>query len=1068
MDDQSLTHDDAAQKKKDNKQNGGDISKVSTPTYNPAALLNPKAAAKRAREGSEAKEKYGNGSPAHGLTASDEDSNVGQRSLIENMYGVRNREAQPVKKRRVDSDEDSQKKSSKGPVGPIRNDTEIGKYLKEKRDQGAREAGPPQAIDLTADDDDDVILTHSTGPDPNEEVCMGMLQAKINADRVPAASSFALGTVRTAWPSSKISMTQHPGEPRVLNMVDRNGNRFGKLDLRTADALAPLITGKHTTKLRWQAILVSRKRKPNEQPGDQISDLLDVQIYLYVPRKLVAGIGKNLSQKQVFLSNPLNPEPRKEVVNPHVPKMTFIPKTTVYNRLPQDSSSYSQRTVEEIRNDVQTMFDSLAKVEDLPEMEPNMAIIKTPLMSHQKQALHFMTRQETALVLDETSPDGSNPLWKSQITKTKTKVWYNVITGHEVKTLNPALGGLFADMMGLGKTLSILSRVVETIEEAREFGDTVLPRELEGTTAVRNTRATLIVCPKSVLSNWDEQIKAHLKSKKISYFVYHGSNRTQDLDELDQYDVIITSYNIVGVEHTNANSQYKALGKLNWYRIVLDEAHTIRNQGTAYFKSACALHSKRRWAVTGTPIQNKLDDLGALIKFLKVPPFGEQGAFEKYIFAPFKTADPQALDNLRLLVDAITLRRSKEKIDLPPRDEQIVRLDFSDAEQALYEAFAKDSRAKLNAITGRRGLGGKGYAHVLAAITRLRLICAHGRELLSNEDLRTLEGQTFATAIDLGAEDEDKPALSEQQVYDMFYLLRESGMNTCSRCPKIICGENETEAYPDPEQESDDDDLVGYLTPCYQILCPACIKAFKAEVAGRATKDAFATCPICDQYIRIAFFPLRRTLIDADQARREALHLNPSGAKNGGNYDGPHTKVKALISCLLAHSAESAAIPTEPPVRSVVFSGWTQYLDLIEIALRDAEIGFVRLDGKMSVSARSAVMERFRTDASIAVILVSIRAGGQGLNFTAASNVYMMEPQFNPGVEMQAIDRVHRLGQRRAVAIRRFVMAGSFEEKIVELQRKKMELAAAAMARGKLTKAEEAKKKLEDLRSLFR
>ena len=123
----------------------------------------------------------------------------------------------------------------------------------------------------------------------------------------------------------------------------------------------------------------------------------------------------------------------------------------------------------------------------------------------------------------------------------------------------------------------------------------------------------------------------------------------------------------------------------------------------------------------------------------------------------------------------------------------------------------------------------------------------------------------------------------------------------------------------------------------------------------------------------------------------------------------------------------------------------------------------------MSVPARTRVLEQFRSDPSISVVLVSIKAGGQGLNFTAANKVFMMEPQFNPGVEMQAIDRVHRLGQTRDVEIRRFIMQDSFEESILEIQRKKMELASTAFKEGKrMTKQDEAKKRMEDLRSLFK
>lgn len=1066
---------ETARKQKADKSNEAATPQPPTRRFDPTALLNPKAAtsAKRARENGKSKDVQSNHSISDGAASDGDNGTPGVGSMIERMHGVTNREAAPQKRRKMDDADSEDGKKHKGQftggtkVGPI------SEYMQKKRDEGQAEAGPPLtpngAIDLTADDDDDdVMVVSATGPDLNKEVCLGMINTMVMAYRVPSASNAVLDRInQDKWPPSRINLVQDRAVPMKINCIDKNQAQFGMLEFKTASVLSVLLTGRHINKIRFQGFLAQRDRLPGENPGDHISKAFNANIYVYAPRSKVELIGKTLSQKQVFLYEPLGAglERDKEIVNPHVPKTDYIPKASILQKPPQFAGAYTIRTVEEIRNDVQTMFDTLQSAEDLPELEPNMSLLNTKLMPHQKQALYFLMKQETQKVLDATSDEGTNPLWKAAIKKDLSKIWYNVITGQEVKVLQPSLGGLFADLMGLGKTLSILSLICSTIVEARTFGDEALPDELEATRAERNTRATLIVCPKSVLSNWDEQIKAHLKRNKINYYSYHGSKREQDLDELDQYDIVITSYTTVNSEYSFSNSQYKALGKLNWFRIVLDEAHMIRNQTTGVYKATCALHSKRRWAVTGTPVQNRLDDLGALIKFIQVKPFDDATAWDKFVMAPFKNADPQALNNLRLLVDSITLRRGKEKIDLPDRKEMIVELEFDEAERALYEAFARDSRQRLKAMTSTRGLGGKGYAHVLASITRLRLICVHGKDLLSTEDLKLLEGQTYASAIDLGDEDDDnKHVLSEEQLYSMFHLLRDSGMNSCSRCMKEIGAVTYDAIDEDPDRQ----DLLGYMTPCYQVICSDCIDEFNKEVNARKTVDNYAKCPICEQYIKASFSPLYQSKLDADIERRQDLRRNPR-SKNDGNYSGPHTKVKALITDLHAHQAASAVMgPGEPPIRSVVFSGWTGYLDLIEIALNDAGITFLRLDGKMSVSARSRVLEQFRTDPEVTVILVSIKAGGQGLNFTAANKVYMMEPQFNPGVESQAIDRVHRLGQKRDVEIKRYIMKDSFEEKVVELQKKKLELAKTAMAKGKLSKGDAAKKKLEDLRSLFR
>lgn len=157
-------------------------------------------------------------------------------------------------------------------------------------------------------------------------------------------------------------------------------------------------------------------------------------------------------------------------------------------------------------------------------------------------------------------------------------------------------------------------------------------------------------------------------------------------------------------------------------------------------------------------------------------------------------------------------------------------------------------------------------------------------------------------------------------------------------------------------------------------------------------------------------------------------------------------------------------------MNSVVFSGWTTHLDLIEIALNHCSppLLFTRLDGRMTRRERTRALDTFREDPSIPIILVSIAAGGLGLNLTSGSHVYVMEPQFNPAAEAQAVDRVHRLGQKREVVVSRFIMHNSFEEKMLELQRKKTQLAEMSLSKEKLGKGEEQRKKMEDLRSLFR
>ena len=989
----------------------------------------------------------------------------GQSSLIERMHNVTEQDERPVKKRKTEEedfegDDEQSKAAFRGGNGG-----ELGEYVKERRKEGKEHLGPINAVvDLTGGDDDDVVLVRDAA---DKEVCYGRLDhAKVQAHLVPNPSPKSTLLGRNDWPAMKIKLHRFPGKDNIIRVLDPTGKDFGNVDVRTSLGLARIMDSKNP-RFRTQARLNLRKRKLDEYPGKECSEYLDMTLNLYGPKSSAVKIGRFLSQKQLYLRAPFSVDAGIEVFNPQAPNVA--PRTSLPGMSAglTTSAGYISRTVEEIRSDVIGMFDSLEKSENLPEMEPDPRVL-TPLLSHQKQGLHFMTTKEQERVFSDEE-EGNSSLWRLKLRPNGQRMYYNIITGHEERVKPPeVLGGILADMMGLGKTLSILSLVVGSLSEAQSWAELAPPESTTDIPLVRNSKTTLLVSPMSTMTNWEEQITAHIAPGTLSYYVYHGGNRKQDINFMSQFDVMITTYSTVSSEIFGRGKKKDAspLAQINFFRIVLDEAHMIREQSTRQSQAICTLSAQRRWAVTGTPVQNRLDDLGALIRFLRVKPFNEKHGFAQFILSPFKNADPEILPKLRLLVDSITLRRLKDRIDLPPRHDQVVRLPFSEEEFILYEWFAKDSDNKMRIIASenKKSLGGKSYVHILRAIMRLRLICAHGRELLSEDDLKITEGFSMNNAIDL-EDEEEKPVLSPRQAYEMFMLFKETNGDNCAQCARKI-GPKET----DLESAPCSNEAIGYMLPCYQIACKDCFPDVKKSLEQKGismtdTQQRF-TCPYCEQYVRTSFFELTQQGIDNAEEERQEARENPRKAKIMGRYGGPHTKTRALIGSLKQSHAESKDL--DRPIKSVVFSGWTSHLDLIQIALEDNGIKFARLDGKMARNKRTAALDAFRDDPSTTVFLISIGAGGLGLNLTTGSKVYIMEPQFNPAAEAQAVDRIHRLGQTREVTTTRFIMENSFEEKMLELQRKKQNLADLSMNRGKLDKAEAAKQRLEELRSLFK
>ncbi|KAK5175504.1 uncharacterized protein LTR77_000643 [Saxophila tyrrhenica] len=1067
----------------------GSDAKPSPVRFDPRALLNPKAAVgrlKMAVDGDQAEQQaLGSDIRDDSNPIDAEDQGPGLSSMLEKQYGVTERESALVSRKRNTpadgEDEDEQQRKKSKAKFDVSTDGIISDHMKAEREKTAAESGPAKTtIDLTNDDDDLVVVSENRVAD-SREVCLGKISVKAGAFRIPRGSrNSKSGVPNDFWPMMRVFFRRPNVQTQIVDLIDRpqesaTAIAFARLDHAAASAILPLIDGSHVNKLRLKMFVDPIRKQNGEYEGCKISRPINISIILFAPRDKATRIGVMLSQKQLFLSvPPAGMVGRIEYWNPQVPEE--YASSNKVARKPQRSSGPSYgvaRTEEQMRREAEGILDELFNLADeIPEMEADGTKITTPLMTHQKQALHFLTTRERAdgesagVSTGVSGGDSAASLWKSR-QGNRGEVWYNVITNHELREKPPPVrGGILADMMGLGKTLSILALLTSTMDEAARFGGETPSADLED--IVRNSKATLIICPKSVLSNWQEQVKQHTKKRLLQIYCYHGPARTQDFDELANYDIVLTSYSTASSEFSDPAKRRNALGSIQWFRIVLDEAHQIRTQNTQFFQSCRALAAQRRWALTGTPLQNSVSDIGSLVRFLRLKPFDDGTSFAQHISGPIKRGgNKDAVGHLQMIIHGITLRRTKERIDLPERREDIVRLDFTEAEAIDVHLFSRTANRDIRIMSKSR-FRGKSYAHMLKSIGRLRAYCAHGREMLHEDDMKELEGLTASTAIDLGDEPdeenkEDGTFIAERHAYETLHMMTESETDTCTKCGRKVCdAKDDPEANPASNEESSDEDdssdegdardVLGYLTPCYHLICPSCKDDHVALTLPKLRVDHYHHCPHCEQYVRFGLFELRRSALKAMLDSRRKLSKRKGKAQwDESNYSGPSTKVKALLDDLRKNEAETASLGIdEPPIRSVIFSGWTTYLDLIEVALDDANIGYARLDGSMGLKARASVIETFKADPAVTVLLVSIKAGGQGLNFTAASRVYMMEPQFNPGVEQQAIDRVHRMGQKRPVEIKRYIMRTSVEEGILRLQEKKNNLAKVSLDKKKV------------------
>ncbi|KAF9890716.1 hypothetical protein FE257_005582 [Aspergillus nanangensis] len=1005
------------------------------------------------------------------------DADVRHRGLIENVYGVEQRAIPPYKKLKTENNEDERGRRGNFAAG---RDNGMGKWMKEGQTNSESSVpATPDVVDLTLDasagtnDDDEIQVTGSNNLSV-QRVCYGKLDPMVQAFMVPKPVAQPFGDSAHDWPSMKLSTHRQRGQGNQrIDVADPHGKMFGAIDARTAAVIVPLLDSP-ALQVDLTARLNVRKRLPNEIPWAPCSALYQVTITLYGLRKDADLVGRQLGQNNIWLGVPFSVEAGVPVFNPHAEmrraQQAFLPAVAARGRA--SSVNYEVRTVEEVNDAVMKMFDQLQSADNIPEMETPSSLL-TPLLRHQKQALWFMTEKEKPRRFGPKEED-NNSLWRGEVRSNGAKRYREIISGMVMDEEPPqTLGGLLADMMGLGKTLSILSLVVSSLGQSREWAEMPPDSELvQSQPGIRNTKTSLLVVPLSTVNNWVQQIKEHLKEDAVSYYIFHGSSRTTNVDELSQYDLVITTYSIVLSELSGRGSRrgVSPLTKMNMFRIVLDEAHTIREQSAAQTQAIFKLNSQRKWSVTGTPIQNRLEDLFSVTKFIGLFPYDDRGRFGMHILSRFKIGDASVLASLRVLVDSFTLRRVKDKIDIPARQDKIVTLNFSEKERQLHEFFRQESNVMMRVIAGedKTKMKGRMYHHILKAMMILRQVSAHGKELLDAEDRERIKGLSVQDAIDLEEGGSDASyGVSDKKAYEMFTLMQESSADACAICSKRL---------EEPSSDSGTTDRgtsIAIVLPCFDVLCPDCFsgwkQAFDAKDGGSSLQDI--KCQVCDGWIPVSYSTITIGGLQEYTMEQAQAKNSRRQAKTLGEYEGPHTKTNALIAQLLETADESKELERlgEPPLKSVVFSAWTSHLDLIEIALKDNGItSYTRLDGTMTLAARSKALNQFHSDDQMTILLATIGAGGVGLNLTSASNVYIMEPQYNPAAVAQAVDRVHRIGQTREVKTVQFLMKGSIEEKIFELAKKKQQLADLSLNRGKLDKKEVQEQRMKEYRGLFK
>ncbi|KAF2486081.1 DNA repair protein, RAD5 [Neohortaea acidophila] len=760
-----------------------------------------------------------------------------------------------------------------------------------------------------------------------------------------------------------------------------------------------------------------------------------------------------------------------------------------------------------------------------PEAEPA-ASFDMDLRKYQKQALHWLMSKEIASTQDHKE-QSMHPLWEEYHWPSKDVDGKDlpIVAGVDAFYINPysgeisldfpvqeqnCLGGILADEMGLGKTIEMLSLIhthtspeqkaaMNSSGERRLDSVNSLPRLPKSSASVEPAPATtLVVAPMSLLAQWASEAEKASKHGTLKVMMYYGAEKTANLQTLccaanaasapnviiTSYGVVLSEYNTVASSFVGNRGSHGGLFSIEYFRVILDEAHMVKNRQSKTAKACYELSAIHRWVLTGTPIVNRLEDLFSLVRFLRVEPWSNFSFWKTFITSPFEKGEfVRALDVVQTVLEPLVLRRTKDMktpdgealVPLPPKVVEIERVELSTPEREVYQHIY--ARAKRTfAANVEAGTLMKSYTTIFAQILRLRQSCCH--PILTRNKAFVAEEESAAKESDIAnglADDMDLDSLLER-------FQADEGEQDASRFGAHVLKQIQEEAEMECPICSEEPMIEQAVTGCWHSACKKCLLDY---IQHQTDKGEIARCFNCREPIiaRDVFEVVRHDDDEdgdngqniASKALMGAIEDDEEEEELYSSTQLDQAKTPTRISLRRINQLSSAKINTllsqlkklkraEPATKCVVFSQFTSFLDLLASALHTSNISYLRFDGSMSQKDRATTLTTFATRPKFTVLLISLRAGGVGLNLTCARRVFMMDPWWSFAVEAQAIDRVHRMGQSQEVKVTRFVVQESIEEKMLRVQERKKFIASSL---GMMSDEEKKLQRIEDIRELL-
>jgi len=530
-------------------------------------------------------------------------------------------------------------------------------------------------------------------------------------------------------------------------------------------------------------------------------------------------------------------------------------------------------------------------------------------------------------------------------------------------------GGLLLNQAGTGKSLCLLSTII-----SKPF-------------------KTLIICPAGIIDNWMNEIHKHTTLSNVQIVKYYGKNR-HNIQLHENNIIYITSYSIISREFNGSQFNNTSLFRnINFERIILDEAHYIRNVYSSVSKSVMSLSGHKKWIVTATPIFNDPNDAFAYFKFL-----GYEGIDTKRDWTNIISKSVNGLHILNQWIQkyGLSLKKSEVLKELKDKNEIKVELNFSNLEQEFYDALKEYSQTRMKILVHRinklnrqvfNDISGSMrkilHSNVMVYILRLKQAC--------NSPLLILQCmERLKNTRDM------KDAIERLKFFNQ-------SNNIDEECP--ICY----------------DKIADYIAePCGHKCCESCWK--------KMIHVGIVTCPKCRVYVD-EIHPVNKD----DSLKTTTNEISYTHIKEFKHS----TKIQKLLD--ITHNI------IQKKEKIVIVTQWVSMLKIIKHVFENdvvlSNIKTVTLQGNVPLKNRTEAIKEFQNNNDIQICFVSLMSSAEGINLIASNHMVLMDAWWNDAKMTQVMDRIHRIGQTKDVIIYHLQIKNSIEEQIEQLIYKKHKMA---------------------------